>query len=640
MMSVRTKNDNYGFKSGLTWRSYMAILYAILVFTPAQIYLNLATGTQIVGISWFTLLFITEIVRLSGRPLTKQEALIVYCFSTMPIGAALNLVYKEWFRTSSITHMFGNAEKVPWWYSPPLETGVWTQRTFFHPSWIVPILLPLCAFFISGLASYALGILAKEIFIEVENLPFPMQQMTASTILTLTMREEKRIRVFAVCLLIGLIYGFIVYTLRFLQLAFKTFIIPPVPIPWIDYNYVIQFFFPGASLGIATDILFVCIGLILPFKTVLLMFIGSFITNFLGNWLSVVCNLIDTDPETPGVQSWWTPGMSITLCLQRSTLYLWACPLIGVSLSAGLMPLVLNPGVLKRSLNVLIKGGTTVKKRIPETMSTKMILLFFFIAVAYSTFSIMFLAPDFPLWVILPMNMLLPIVLTLTSTRMIGETGMGVGLPNINEAIITLSGYQGTDAWFTLWSGLWMDTVNGAQWCSRFKLAQITQTSVWSMLKAWLISAPLALLLSLLYVELLWKIAPIPSALYPGVGIFWPIRATYQNIWITRPPRIFNPLWILYGFCSMGALAIILKLMKIPISIVPLAVGMSTAIPMTISELIGAIIGYFICRFIGEEWFRAYRQMIAGGLIVGENIAVVIGCIISLIVNSAWTLPF
>ncbi len=636
-MFIKNK-EIYGFKSGLTWRSYIAILYAILVFTPAQIYLNLATGSSIAGISWFTLLFMIEIVRLSGKPLTKQEAVIIYCFSTMPIAAALNLVYKEWFRTSSITQMFGNLEKIPWWYSPPLETGVWEQRTFFHPSWIIPIFLPLCAFFISGLASYALGHLAKDIFIETENLPFPIQCMTANTIITLTKREEKRLRIFVICLLIGFIYGFGVYTLRFIQNAFKVSIIPPVPIPWIDYNYIIQFFFPGASLGIATDILFICIGLILPLKTIFLIFIGSFITYFLGNWLSVAYNLIDIDPLSPGVQSWWTPGMSVTLCLQRSTLYLWACPLIGAGLSAGLMPLILNPSTLKKSLYMFLKKDSIVRRKIPETMSLKIILLLFSVAIIYSILSIAFLAPDFPIWIIILIDIFLPILLTLISTRMIGETGMGIGLPNINEAIITLSGYGGTNVWFTLWSGLWMDMVNGAQWCSRFKLAQLTETSVWSMLKAWLISTPIALLLSLFYVQLLWNIAPIPSALYPGVGIFWPVRATFQNIWLSRPPKIFNPIWISYGFIAIAALSVITKFINI--SVIPLVVGMGTAIPMTITELIGVFIGYLVSRFWGKDRFNTYKQIMAGGLIVGESIAVVIGCTISLIANSAWISPF
>lgn len=53
-------------KSGLTWISALAGIFAIFVFIPANIYLQLMTG-QMLGVSLFAMLLFVEMGRILGK---------------------------------------------------------------------------------------------------------------------------------------------------------------------------------------------------------------------------------------------------------------------------------------------------------------------------------------------------------------------------------------------------------------------------------------------------------------------------------------------------------------------------------------------------------------------------------------------
>ena len=66
------------FKSGLSQNSILAVLYAIIIFIPALIYLTLMTGGLAgMPVAWFTLILWIELGKISGRHITKQEAMLI-----------------------------------------------------------------------------------------------------------------------------------------------------------------------------------------------------------------------------------------------------------------------------------------------------------------------------------------------------------------------------------------------------------------------------------------------------------------------------------------------------------------------------------------------------------------------------------
>ena len=77
------------YKSGLTRRSILGILYAAVVVQPAVIWVYLATGNLILSaaIYAFILLF-SELAAFSGTPLSKQEILMMIGCSMAATGSS------------------------------------------------------------------------------------------------------------------------------------------------------------------------------------------------------------------------------------------------------------------------------------------------------------------------------------------------------------------------------------------------------------------------------------------------------------------------------------------------------------------------------------------------------------------------
>ena len=80
-------------KSGFTASSFLAVLYSILVFIPAVMYLNLMTGVVGLSVAWFVIIIWAEIARMSGRPLTRQEAIMIYILAGAEIYIPISMVY-------------------------------------------------------------------------------------------------------------------------------------------------------------------------------------------------------------------------------------------------------------------------------------------------------------------------------------------------------------------------------------------------------------------------------------------------------------------------------------------------------------------------------------------------------------------
>jgi len=615
--------------SGLTWRVILAIAYTAFVFIPTEIYLSLATGTSPTGVPWFALLLMTQIAIMTGSRLTKQESTLIYSFAGgLFIGPIfINRIFSLWFRTSYITAAFGLVEEmIPSWFAPPLATGVWESRTFLSPSWTIPVLIPVTMTVVLGLGSISLGLFAKKIFIEVENLPFPVEKMQAEGILVLVEQSQRKMEVMSMAAVVGSIVGFVVYTLRFIATALELSI-PLVPIPWIDYNLSIEKIFPGASFGIATDIFSYAVGFILPFYVVASTFAGSFAVYFIGNWLSATKGL--------SLGPWWTPGMDIATILQRSIMYVWALPILGIALAAGIIPLLAQPRILRQAF-----GSFGSKK--PSSAFPMLTLLPYLGASLFSTILIYVLAPDFPIAVAGLMNMGFPLVLTLISVRIRAVTGQAFSPGNVNELVVYASGYSGTNAWFTIHNNSWASQMSGFTWSSRFFVAKETETSIRSLIGTFLITLPIVIGISFIFTQLFWSLAKIPSELFPGANIFWPIQATYIGLWTSRPPGLFNPTLILAGFAVMTLISILpVFVSAIPTGLpIAIAAGATLNMPSAFAMLIGSIAAALTSRIYGEKRFNEYKLIIVAGLGMGQGIAVVIGVCIALVAGSMWVLPY
>jgi len=629
------------FKSGLNWRSYLSLIYALIVFTPVAIYIQLVTvGVgglwNMVGVS--TILIFTEFARLSGKPLTKQEAVIIMNLAWQAVGITwLPLIYRLYYATSPIATQFGITPHIPNWWAPTDAYEIYYNlRTFFHPSWIPVVVVQLISIALSICATIFNGILARELYIEKERLDFPMVTIATRVVVTLTEREERSLSIMSGVAVAGFIYAFILYAVPMMTTA-SGYPIRILPIPWIDLTtgtYGVERILKGGAFGIATDAILIGAGMVLPFNIVVSMLLGSLAVFMIAN--PILINL--------GISAWanpnigYTPGMDMSLIWQRGTLYFWACPMIGMGLGAGLTPIIIRRREIAdaiRSFFTFKKPADTGPRYSGDAFSGKFMLLLYALGFIGAIILDALLAPNFPIIAIILFEGILPIILSIIVVRIKGLTGQEFTPPYLRNITILATGYEGYNAWF-----LPMNAETGAGFAGSFKMCQLTRTTAHSWVKAFILGRPVSILISLFYVSAFWSLAPIPSDLYPAPAITWPVQATFQSIWIRRPPGIFNLDQIIYFFAGTFALSYIFEYLNLPISILSAVMGASTPPAGFVTMMIGALIGKIIAKFKGESWFKRYRHTFAAGITVGEGLAIVIGTAVALTIRARWIRPW
>ena len=160
------------------------------------------------------------------------------------------------------------------------------------------------------------------------------------------------------------------------------------------------------------------------------------------------------------------------------------------------------------------------------------------------------------------------------------------------------------------------------------------------IIKAYFALLPFTILMAFIYLELFWRMGPIPSARYPGAQLMWPISATYTCMWI-KGLRLgmFDPMWIIYSLIVGTGIYLAIHVPGLPLSYAGIAAGIGVLPPFALAYLIGGIVSKAIEMRIGKERWAFYSRLAAGGLTMGESIAITISVAISLIINSMWVLP-
>jgi len=499
------------------------------------------------------------------------------------------------------------------------------QRTFFHSDWVLPIAISVAVYFIGGLlVNLSIGFMIFQMYVIEEKLEWPTMAIAADACITLSEGRDKRVGVFSMGSLAGLLHGFVAYFLPFV------FGFSLIPVPWIDLNSTIEKIFPGASLGIATDLTVLATGWILPFNVAVSMFIGSFSTWFIGNNMLVNAGLFRD----------WTEGLSLQTVWQRSVLSFWLQPQIGMAIPVALMPLILNPTILIRTFRGLSGRSASLKRRGLPSMK---LIAPMYISGCAAMFAVNALLTEFPPLYVALITFGWNFILTMVSARALAETGTTIGIPHATALFYTFSGYKGVDVWFAP-----MDTYfgGGTNWCSHFKLADLTQTKITSFVKADILGSVLAWIASFIFMQIFWSIASIPSTLYRAVDIFWPTNVIQKGMWVSGQLITETSVTPLLGSMAIGViLGVVPRLSFIPIisQINPISIvaGMMAPIPGSVTLLIGALLGKFVFeRKFGTESWKKSKVSLAAGVFLGESIMITLGVALMMIPKALWTTPY
>ncbi|MBS7607043.1 hypothetical protein KEJ14_04285 [Candidatus Bathyarchaeota archaeon] len=621
------------FKSGLTSTSFLALLYAILIFQPAMIWLSLSAGASIGNIGWVSLIVFAELCAIFGKRLTKQEASVIFLLAGAGWSMAgapffIDRIYRAYYAQSEIAILFGIKDKIPPWWASTSEEA-WISRSFLHPSWLTPLLIGVIMLILGEAVNISMGLIMREIFIKSMKLPFPMQEIAATGILTVTERAEKGMKVLIIGAIIAMLYNLALYG----QPIIADILGYPAgapPIPWADFSTIIQGLLPGASIGIATDILVIVSGFILPFSVVLSIFIGSAIIYFIGNPLLVRLNLTNFAKE-------YFYGMEISQIMYRSYIYAWAGPMIGVSLAAGLVPLYIRRGAIINGFRALSRAGGKLSN-LGILLGIWMVSSVLSVAIAYTLVPLGITY----LMIMLAMSLAWSFVWTIISTYSVGITGIdlsppGTILPIIKYSYLSLSGITTYDAWF-------IDPIigtGGSGWCSSFYIVERCSTDVKSYIKTFLILLPIIFITGFTYVQIFWYMSPIPSVMFRQTAIYWPIRAVNDSLWYSgRMFQAFDPLWVAgAALLTLGA-GVLIQVLKLPVSIIAIAAGIGTAIPTAISMLIGAIIGRIIEWRLGSKTWNENKMILAAGISIGSAVLLTFLSVANMMARSLWVMPY
>jgi hypothetical protein len=237
------------------------------------------------------------------------------------------------------------------------------------------------------------------------------------------------------------------------------------------------------------------------------------------------------------------------------------------------------------------------------------------------------LVPDFPIWILVIFGFILSPLLSYISARMFGITGtpVGVAFPMVREGSFILSGYQGVAIWFA--PVPYFNHGGGAQ---TFKMLELARTKFVGYIKMVVVIFVLTLFTSFLYWALIWRMGPIPSAMYPEVQKMWPFYAKFKALWATstlegRTNWLVEAITlekVTWGFALGWAAYGALLLLHLPTAVFYGLVGGLALWPhYTLVLLIGALLGrYYFARRVGADTWRRYTAVLAAGYYCGVGL--------------------
>ena len=627
------------FEPGFNMKTLWAALFVGFVMLPGAIYLGLVTGMSMAGgAEWVTLILFIEIAKRTFVHLRTQEIIILYWVAggLVMMGGKLGtgadlfggpfgvLIWDQYLIQSPQAD--GLHQHIPEWVVPPRDSEALLERSFLHTAWLKPIVILLCAIALQRVNALSLGYVLFRITHDIEKLPFPMAAVQAggATALaeTSSKKEGWRWHVFSTGAFIGAVWGIFYVVVPTLSSVFLTETISILPIPFIDFTVPMKAVLPGAVIGLATDLIHVLFGLVLPFWVVVGIFASTMVVNLIANPILYASDILYT----------WEPGMSAIPTHIANTFDFW----LSFSLGGAIVVAVIG---FYTAGKVLIAAGkerrsTTGSGQVLETgrergdIRIAAALAIWAVSTLGFVLMVLYLVPDFPWWITALFGFVWTPIYSYIGTRMIGLTGspQGVTFPYLREASFYLSGYQG--------AGIWFAPVPIFQWgyeAQIFKQLELTRTHFASIVKMTALTLAVMFVCSFLFWSLIWKLGPIPSSAYPFVQKMWPFHATMQAFWAksTLPgsgeslvTQIIRWDYIGVGLAFSAILYAALGALSAPTGIFyGFVAGLGAWPHFAILNFVGAILGrFYLQRRFGVERWYAYAPIVLAGYSCGVGL--------------------
>jgi len=632
-------------KEGFTISSVLALVFAGLALQPTIIYLSLVSPAGATA-GWaipmyITLFMMVEVSSLLGKTISRQEATIAYLLASQVATYTFfgGFIFTEYLRTSPYTIQFGIAKQIPTWAAPLENSSCVLRRTFISPEWAMPIGISLLSATFVILIDLSLMFLLNKLYLETERLPFPIASVHASAIETLSEKSPDRIRILTIAGFVSFLYGFMLYGFPELTKAFGIGRVIIVPVPWIDLTEWVKIIMPGATFGVATDLSTIGVAWMLPFDAIVWMFIGSILIFVMGNAIALNVKL----PLFYKWQLQWNSLMGLTDIVSISVLDIWISFQIGAAIATAVIPTISNIRYFSKAIKSLLRPTKHTEEIDVFPISLAAIFGMYLIGSVGGVSLTYILVPKFPVILSAVVWILLPLLQALVYGRTFGEIGVGVSIPYVSQATIILSGYNSADVWFSplmASSIAGSPGINAALLTHDLKVCELTNTKKTSYLKAYLMIIPLAWLFGFIFWSLFWSMAPIPSNFYPYTTYSWPLSAINTAIWISRSAAIFNVGLMLVGFGLTGIGYLLAEFLRLPFSVFGFVAGINTSPAVAFTYLIGGLIGNYIEKKFGSQWWDQNKGTLVAGLFLGLGLVGALTAAIAIVSASFWALPY
>jgi len=620
------------FADGFTWKTVIGALFLGMLIMPGSMYLALVVGPEANmqnAARWVTIILFAEIARRSFKELKMQEIYVFYFMAGLTMMAPFQgLLWRQYLVRSDYALAMGISQDIPWWWAPSSEVIAREGHTFFTKSWLVPILIVGVSLLVSRLNQYGLGYVLYRITNDVEELPFPMAPVAASGITALThtkdTKETWRWRCFSIGGVLGLMFGAVYIGIPAVTGTILAKPIQLIPIPWVDFTSASSKILPAAPLNVSFNLIFLFVGMVLPFWAVM--------GGALGQILKLALNPI---LYKRGVLPHWNSQMGVINTIYVNNVDFYLSFSLGITLAITLISFgkILNP--LIRALRAR-RGATTeelsrrqIEKR-PNAwqrlvtnnekrgdFSIWIALAIYLGSNAFWIGLACFLIEGFPWKFFVGIFLILTPLLNYAVAKLEGLCGQALTIPFIREATFILSGYRGVKIWFAPipFPRYGIETVN-------FRVLELTGTKIWSQVKTQFVAIPIVIVSSIVFSQLLWKMADVPSASYPYAQKMWDLTAKTQCLTFSSTMEggslfmeALKLKYIAWGAGSGIGSFVILSVLGLPTLLVfGLVRGLGQGTPAgVLLELTGAFIGrfYFRRRF-GNMWMKYTPVLLAG----------------------------
>jgi hypothetical protein len=638
----------------MTSRALLLIFFSLLVIAPINIFTSYSIGSILSG-SLLTLLLLYEIGRLTGKPVSKTEAFLVYfmvayltssltpgllLFWGWPIQTTFNVDFPLWksLGISSYASQF-------WWYAPKIAYNPDAPRVIGF-EWLPNVLLQLFGYGLTLMMWISASFIIAALYArKEERMPFPAARVQIETITGLVEPEPTRKRILSIFTVAGIVWGLVIYGFPILSYAFLGISIEPGAMLFRDFTKLVQQHLPGAAFAIAIDLSVIMSGWIMPSKVVVSAFASSLLFFVLGNYIAL---------KLPWDyfklwQSDYHYGLDIIKTYQYSYADVWFSPFIGITLAAGTLPFILYAKRYYRGLKSLVKSASEARAA-GEIPLTWILVMYIGTTAASILVNKLLILPNFPLWPYLAYAAF-GFLMTMLFGWGVAETGFGgPGITDVDKVLIWSSGYRELDVFL---GGFPPITPGGAPSVlvnNAWIVGEACGVKPMTYIKWMLLLTPIGLLMNYVYTNIIWSIAPIPSNLFYSPSISWPVDALRWTFW---PSLITGKLpyagtinidfgVILASFIASGAFYVLAELFKLPFSFIGFIIGASPTfyISTSFSWLLGLLIGKVAERRLGKEFWDRYKVTVAAGFGIGTGLMAGFSIALLMIKTSIFASPY